>query len=236
MSLANLRREYTAGTLEREGLNADPLAQFHTWFDQASAAAGAGGRWRRFAIGLYKAFQQLRGISSVEVNAMVLATVDAEGRPSARTVLLKGVDPRGFILFTNYHSRKGRELAGNPNASLVFYWPDLERQVCVSGAVSRLPREESGAYFHSRPRGSQLGAWASQQSSVVPNRTALEEQFRAVETRFAGQEIPLPEFWGGYLLKPERIEFWQGRASRMHDRFEYVRESDGNWTVCRLSP
>jgi pyridoxamine 5'-phosphate oxidase len=236
MALADLRRDYTTGTLERDGLDADPIAQFKGWFDQASAAAHAGGRWRRFAIGFYKAIQHLRGITSVEVNAMVLATVDAEGRPSARTVLLKGVDARGFVFFTNYESRKGRELAGNPNASLVFYWPDLERQVCASGLITKLSREESQAYFHSRPRGSQLGAWASHQSAPVPNRAALEDQFRTAEAKFAGMEIPLPEFWGGYVLRPERVEFWQGRASRMHDRFEYLRDSNGAWTVRRLNP
>jgi len=236
MALADLRREFTASTLDREGLNADPIAQFKGWFDQASATAHAGGRWRRFGIGLYKAFQQLRGVTSVEVNATVLATVDDEGRPSARTVLLKGVDERGFIFFTNYESRKGRELAGNPNASLVFYWPDLERQVCAAGSITKLSREESGAYFRSRPRGSQIGAWASHQSAPVADRAALEESFRAVEQKFAGKAIPLPDFWGGFVLKPERMEFWQGRASRMHDRFEYRHQADGAWTVQRLSP
>jgi pyridoxamine 5'-phosphate oxidase len=235
MAIADLRREYTAGTLQREGLQADPLAQFKAWFDQA-AQAGAGGRWRRLGIALYKAFQQLRGIPSVEPNAMVLATVDGEGQPSARTVLLKGADERGFTFFTNYESRKGRELAGNPRAALVFYWPDLERQVCVAGTVTPLPREESESYFRSRPRGSRLGAWASRQSTIVAGRKALEQHWQEAAARFPGEDIPLPDYWGGFVLKPDRIEFWQGRASRMHDRFEYARQSDGSWTVCRLSP
>jgi len=161
--------------------------------------------------------------------------VSGEGIPSARTVLLKGVDARGFIFFTNYESRKGRELAGNPNAALTFYWPDLERQVCVLGPVKKLPVSESEAYFKSRPRGSQLGAWASNQCSVVESREVLEKQWLEAERQFPGQ-ITMPPYWGGYVLSPSRLEFWQGRPSRLHDRFCYTRLADGTWQLDRLSP
>jgi pyridoxamine 5'-phosphate oxidase len=161
--------------------------------------------------------------------------VDAAGRPSSRTVLLKGVDDRGFVFFTNYDSRKGRELAGNPNAALTFFWSELERQVCVAGPVTKLPTAESEAYFKSRPRGSQLGAWASNQSEVIPDRAVLEARWQELEKKYPG-EIPLPPNWGGFVLKPERIEFWQGRPSRLHDRFRYSRQADGTWIVERLSP
>lgn len=234
MSLADERRDYGRETLDRGGLLPDPIAQFHRWYAQAAHAPG--GRWRRFAIGLYKAFQQLLGAKPLDPNAMVLATVDDQGRPSARTVLLKGVDERGFVFYTNYNSRKGRELAGNPNAALVFYWPALERQVCVSGRVTRVPREESDAYFHSRPRASQIGAWASDQSSPVASRKALEQAVHALEQQHAGGPVPLPPFWGGFVLNPERIEFWQGRASRLHDRFQLTRDPDNHWVMQRLNP
>ncbi len=234
MSLADERREYQAGTLDRGAMDADPITQFQHWYDQASHRHG--GRFRRFAIGLYKAFAQLLGAEPLEPNAMVLATADPDGSPSARTVLLKGVSERGFTFFTNYQSRKGRALEQNPSAALVFYWPELERQVCVAGSVTRLPRQESEAYFHSRPRGSQIGAWASAQSSEVGNRQQLEAALQRLEAEYAGKPVPLPPFWGGYLLSPNRIEFWQGRASRLHDRFEFRRSSDHSWTLHRLSP
>ncbi len=234
MSLADERREYESGTLDRGAMLADPLAQFEQWYAHASHQKG--GRFRRFGIGLYKAFAQLFGATPLEPNAMVLSTVSAEGQPSARTVLLKGLDQRGFAFFTNYKSRKGRELEDNPNAALVFYWPELERQVCVAGRVTRLPKEESEAYFHSRPRGSQIGAWASAQSSVVASRKELEAAVKRLEVEYAGRPIPRPPFWGGYLLSPSRIEFWQGRASRLHDRFEFGRQPDGSWSLQRLSP
>jgi pyridoxamine 5'-phosphate oxidase len=171
----------------------------------------------------------------VDVNAMVLATVDKAGRPSARAVLLKGADERGFIFFTNYDSRKGHELADNPNAALTFYWPDLERQVCVAGGVGKLPQAESEAYHQSRPKGSRLAVWASNQSRVVADRAALDKRWNEMAAKFPG-DVPLPPYWGGYVLKPERIEFWQGRLNRLHDRFCYTRQPDNSWKLERLAP
>ncbi|MSU59540.1 MAG: pyridoxamine 5'-phosphate oxidase [Pedosphaera sp.] len=234
MATADLRRDYRAGELDRSGLNPDPLAQFAGWFAQA-AAMRSGGRWRNIGIALFKLWHALLGHAPADVNAMTLATVDAQGRPSTRTVLLKGADARGFIFFTNYDSRKGRELAANPNAALTFYWPELERQVCVAGTVSKLPVAESEAYFKSRPRGSRLGAWASDQSSPVESRDLLEKKWREFEVKFP-DDIPLPPNWGGFVLAPERIEFWQGRPSRLHDRFGYSKQPDGSWKIERLSP
>ncbi len=233
--LANLRREYGAGPLNRADLDPDPAAQFKQWFAQA-ATRRSGGRLRKIGIALYKLWQALLGREPADVNAMVLATGGKDGRPSARTVLLKGVDERGFIFYTNYESGKGQELAANPNAALVFYWSDLERQVCVSGTVSKLSHEESEAYFSSRPRGSRLAAWASKQSSVVADRQTLESKWREMAARFPSARVPLPSFWGGYVLAPVSIEFWQGRPNRLHDRFRYTRSSDGTWRIERLAP
>ncbi len=235
MAIADLRREYKLTGLRRDDLDADPLAQFRRWFDQA-AAVRPSGRVRRFFIGFYKSMLQIVGIEPMEVNAMTLTTVDLQGKPSARIVLLKGVDGRGFIFFTNYESRKGRELAGNPNAALVFYWASQERQVCVAGVVSKLSREESEAYFKSRPRGSQLAAWTSHQSDVVVDRAALEARWQELSAQYSGKEIPMPPYWGGYVLTPERVEFWQGRPSRLHDRFCYSRQPVGGWRLQRLWP
>jgi len=234
MSLADERRDYQTGSLNRGGMAADPMAQFRQWFDDASRPAG--GRFRRFGIGLYKAFHEFLGKAPIDANAMVLATVDGEGRPSARTVLLKGVDEQGFTFFTNYGSRKGRELDHNPNGALTFYWPQLERQICIAGAVTQLSHDESEAYFSSRPRSSQIGAWASHQSSVLPSRKLLEDAVKRLEAEHAGRTVPPPPFWGGYRLSPNRIEFWQGRASRLHDRFQFSRNPDNSWTLVRLSP
>jgi pyridoxamine 5'-phosphate oxidase len=234
MAIADLRREYNFAGLRRAGLEKDPIAQFKQWFEQA-AGKKTSGRLRRFLIRNYKTLLQIAGAEPMDVNAVTLATADKEGRPSARIVLLKGVDERGFIFYTNYGSRKGRELIENPNAALVFYWPEQERQVCVAGTVSKLSREEIEAYFHSRPRGSQIGAWASRQSEVIENREALEKRWEELQARYPDQ-IPTPPFWGGFVLNPGRVEFWQGRPSRLHDRFCYTKLADGTWRIDRLSP
>lgn len=211
MTLAELRREYTLAGLRRADLDPDAISQFQKWFAQAMQA------------------------EIVEPNAMTLATVSADGQPSTRIVLLKGVDQRGFSFFTNYESRKGRELAANPKASLTFFWAGLERQVSVGGTVSKLSREESEAYFAVRPLGSQRGAWVSKQSTVVPNREYLEKRLTEVEAQF-GEKVPIPPYWGGYVLSPSSMEFWQGRPNRLHDRFRYRRQDSGAWLIERLSP
>jgi len=234
MAVADIRREYSFGGLKRQDLAADPFAQFNQWFEQAGGVRGS--RLRRVGIALYKLGQAILGHTPADVNAMVLATADKDGRPSARNVLLKGVDGRGFIFYTNYDSRKGHDLADNPNSSLVFYWPDLERQVCVAGTVTKLPREESEAYFKTRPKGSRLAAWASNQSDVVASREVLERTWQEMAARFPGDDVPLPPNWGGYVLSPTRIEFWQGRANRLHDRFCYTRTAENRWVLERLAP
>jgi pyridoxamine-phosphate oxidase len=212
-SLADLRKDYSLAGLLEQDLAKDPFRQFERWFQEAEAA------------------------KLIEPNAMTLATTGADGRPSARIVLLKGVDGRGFVFYTNYESRKGRELSHIPRATLVFPWLALERQVVVEGTVTRVSREESEAYFHSRPRASQLGAWASQQSSVITDRAVLEESMKALEQKYAGKEIPLPPHWGGFRVAPEMVEFWQGRRSRLHDRLRYRRnQNSGEWFVERLAP
>jgi len=214
MKIADIRREYSQGGLRRADLDANPIAQFQKWFEQAT-----------------KALAQ----KEMDVNAATLATADKNGKPSARTILLKVLDERGFIFFTNYDSRKGRELAENPNASLIFYWQQLERQVCIAGTVKKISREKSEKYFKSRPRGSQLAAWASNQSNVVADRATLEANWNKMEKKFPN-EVSLPPNWGGFILKPERIEFWQGRASRLHDRFCYTRQKNNSWKLERLAP
>lgn len=235
MAIADLRREYSLTGLRRHELDSDPVAQFKKWFDQAEGARPAG-RLRAFFIGLYKSLLALGGSRPVDVNAATLATADQDGRPSARVVLLKGVDHRGFIFFTNYDSRKGTEMAANPHAALVFYWADQERQVCVAGDVTRLSREESEAYFKTRPRASRLAAWASRQSDVLESREVLEARWKELDGKYPGDDVPLPPFWGGYVLAPTRIEFWQGRPSRLHDRFRYLKQPDNAWRLERLSP
>jgi pyridoxamine 5'-phosphate oxidase len=234
MNLSDFREDYRQGTLDRAQLNPSPIAQFESWF-QAATGEQSQTRWRKIGIALFKLWSAICNHRPPDINAMTLATVDQDGRPSTRTVLLKTLDERGFIFFTNYDSRKGRELTGNPNAALTFFWPELERQVCVAGTVTKLPVAESEAYFKSRPRGSQIGAWASSQSEVVADRATLEARWRELEHKFPGT-VPLPPNWGGYILRPERIEFWQGRASRLHDRFSYSRQPDGSWKIDRLSP
>ena len=210
--LAELRQEYSLAGLNESDLAPDPFEQFRKWLRDAMDA-------------------QLP-----EPNAVVLGTVAPDGQPSTRIVLLKALDARGFSFFTNYESRKARELAANPRASLTFPWHALERQVNVEGRVSKLPRAEAEGYFKLRPRGSRLGAWASNQSQVISGRDALETRMKELEVQYPGEEIPTPPNWGGYVLAPERIEFWQGRPSRLHDRLRYTRVQGGDWKIERLSP
>jgi pyridoxamine 5'-phosphate oxidase len=211
MSIADLRREYARARLDESHVSADPIAQFERWFAEAREA------------------------KVMEANAMALATATREGSPSVRMVLLKGVDQTGFVFFTDYRSQKGVELATNPRAALVFYWAELERQVRITGRVSRVPREESEAYFHTRPRLSRISAFTSHQSQVIPDRKSLEERAREIGRRYPGDQIPLPEHWGGHRVVPEIIEFWQGRENRLHDRIRYRRDGEG-WVRERLSP
>jgi pyridoxamine 5'-phosphate oxidase len=234
MSLADERREYSLGGLDRQDLAADPMAQFERWFAEMRGASG-GGRLRGIGIALFNLWHAILGRTPADATAMILATADRQGHPSARTVLLKGVDADGFTFFTNYESRKGQDLAENPRAALVFFWSALERQVLVTGAVSKLPDAESDAYFRSRPRGSRIAAWASRQSAVVEDRGELERQWVETDARFPGNDVPRPPYWGGYRLSPSRLEFWQGRPNRLHDRFAYVREGRG-WVIRRLAP
>ena len=205
--------EYARSTLDESSVDADAIRQFEIWFAEAKAAN-----------------------LSVEPNAMTLATATPDGVPSARTVLLKGVSPRGFVFFTDYRSRKGNDIAFNPRAALVFWWSELERQVRITGIVSRIPISESEAYFRTRPLGSRLGAWTSHQSQPIPSRAPLELRYTEMQSRYADGDVPLPPYWGGYLVAPDAIEFWQGRTSRLHDRLRYTRTPDGLWAIERLSP
>jgi pyridoxamine 5'-phosphate oxidase len=210
-SVADLRKEYTRDGLRETDAAQGPIEQFHRWFEEALAA------------GLH------------EPNAMTLATATSDGRPAARVVLLKGFDERGFVFYTNYEGRKGRELEENPYCALVFYWGELERQVRIEGRAGRVSGEESEAYYRSRPLGSRLGAWVSEQSRPVGDRATLDERLRELEDEYEGREVPRPPFWGGYRVEPEAIEFWQGRENRLHDRLLY-RQSDEGWSIERLQP
>lgn len=212
LSVADLRRDYTLRGLHETEVDADPFRQFAVWFEQAIAA------------------------NLPEPNAMTLATATPDGIPSARVVLLKGFDERGFVFYTNYHSRKGQELAHNSKAALVFWWAELERQIRIQGDVQPVSDEESDTYFHSRPIGSQLGAWASNQSQVIGDRHILEQRLQELQTQYVNQEIPRPPHWGGYRVIPDSIEFWQGRSSRLHDRLLYRRSAENQWNIVRLSP
>jgi pyridoxamine 5'-phosphate oxidase len=211
LDVAALRRDYALATLDERDVDTDPIRQFERWFADAAAARVP------------------------EPNAMTLSTATRDGVPSARIVLLKGVDANGFAFYTDYRSRKGAELAENPLAALTFLWKEIERQVRITGSVSRVSTEESEAYFRTRPPGSRLGAWASHQSAVLASREELEARVRDVAVRFPDGDVPLPPHWGGFRIAPDEIEFWQGRPSRLHDRLLY-RRGERDWEICRLSP
>jgi pyridoxamine 5'-phosphate oxidase len=212
MSIGNLRREYATRALTEDTAAANPVQQFAQWFEEAVRA------------------------ELIDVNAMTLATIGLDGTPAARIVLLKGFDEDGFVFFTNYDSAKGRELTANPIASLLFFWAELERQVRVTGSATRVSAEASSAYFATRPFDSQIGAWSSHQSAPLPDRAALEARFEETRRRYEGAAVPRPPFWGGYRVAPVRIEFWQGRPGRLHDRLLYTREANGPWSRVRLNP
>ena len=212
MDLSALREEYTRDGLSEENLKPGPFAQFELWFQQALNSEAA------------------------TPNAMSLATVGPGGQPSQRTVLLKYFDEKGMVFFTNYESRKAKEIAENPKVSLLFFWPELERQVHITGNTQKISAGESLKYFLSRPRGSQIGAWVSNQSSVIGSRQLLMAKFEEMKRKFHQQEVPLPSFWGGYRVVPKSFEFWQGRPYRLHDRFMYTQQPGGEWQVERLAP
>ncbi len=213
IDIAQLRKEYTAHTLDQSDVDSDPLVQFKQWMVEAVDS------------------------EVPEPNAMVLATLNQYSRPSARVVLLKDIEEGGFVFYTNYNSEKGQELAAHPFAALNFNWLELQRQVRIEGRVEKVSEEMSKAYFQSRPRGSQIGAWASPQSTIIEDRSILEENVKRLEEKYQGQEVlPIPPHWGGYSLKPDLIEFWQGRPSRLHDRIRYRLDEKGKWLIERLAP
>jgi len=210
--IADIRKDYKLASLEEVDVAANPFDQFTRWWNEAIAS------------------------QIDEVNAMTLATVNATGVPAARIVLLKGYNPDGFIFFTNYESDKGKNLAQNPHAAIVFFWKELERQIRIEGTVEKVSAEESDRYFNSRPASSRIGAWASPQSAVIENRTVIEQNVERYSSIFANDSIERPDHWGGYIVKPTSIEFWQGRPSRLHDRIRYVLENSASWKVERLAP
>ncbi len=210
-NLADLRQHYTKGGLEEHQIPDSPFTLFNEWFKQAGE------------------------LGVLEPNAMVLSTVSADNKPSSRVVLLKGIEDAGFIFYSNYESRKGKELEHNPYVSILFFWPEAERQMRIEGKVSKISTESSKEYFVSRPRESQLGAWASAQSSIIKGRHSIEESYQQCLAQYEGKDIPLPDFWGGYIIHPSSFEFWQGRPSRLHDRMKYTKEQD-SWLIVRLSP
>ncbi len=211
-SIADLRREYASRALTEADAHEDPIQQFTRWFGEALKS------------------------ELIDTNAMTLATATPGGEPSARIVLLKGFDEAGFVFFSNYESAKGRVLAANPRAGLLMFWAALERQVRITGNVTKTSAEESESYFQSRPFESQIGAWASAQSRTVADRAALESRYADLAAKYAGGPVPWPPFWGGYRVAPESIEFWQGRTSRLHDRLLYTRQANGSWARSRLAP
>lgn len=211
-TIQNLRQEYLSATLSEKSVADDPVSQFAKWFAEALDAD------------LY------------EPNVMTLATASPDGKPSARVLLLKGFDNNGFTFYTNYLSRKGKEIARNPSAAMVFYWAELERQVRIEGHLEKVSKEESERYFHSRPKASQLGAIASQQSQIIPNRGVLENTLHDLEEQYRDKEVPKPSHWGGYILKPQIVEFWQGGAARLHDRIMYKKIDKNSWKIVRLAP
>ena len=212
MDVAALRRSATGFALDRDDLEDDPIVQFEDWFRYACETV------------------------ALDPNAVALSTVDSEMRPSSRTVLLKSFDERGFVFYTNYDSKKAAQIEANPNVSLLFFWSEAARQVKIRGTAEKIPTAESLAYFLSRPRGSQIGAWVSAQSSVISSRSLLENKFQEIKQKFRDKDVSLPSFWGGYRVVPDQIEFWQGRRNRLHDRFEYTKQDDGSWSIVRLAP
>ena len=209
--LHNIRQEYIKAKLDEDNVNVDPIQQFINWMNEALLS------------------------KVIEPSAMTVATVNSTGQPSARIVLLKNIDTKGFVFYTNYNSHKGKDLSGNPQTSLLFFWPELERQVRIEGKVEKIAVEDSMTYFHSRPFGSQIGAIASSQSEVIESRAILSNKTEELEKEYKGKQVPMPKHWGGYLVIPQRIEFWQGRASRLHDRLLYTATKNG-WRIERLAP
>ena len=212
MNVEALRRSATGFALDRDDLDDDPIVQFEDWFRHACETVPS------------------------DPNAMFISTVDSQNRPSSRTVLLKSFDENGFVFYTNYESKKADQIEANPWVSLLFFWSEAARQVKIRGKAEKMTTAESLKYFLSRPRGSQIGAWVSAQSSVISSRALLEEKFQEIKRKFRDKEVPLPSFWGGYRVVPDQVEFWQGRTNRLHDRFEYTKQEDGSWSIERLAP